>query len=668
MTKTRWGIIGPGSIAHNFADGLAEAPSGELIAIASRSAERRKAFGDDYGIAEGKRYETYEAICADPDVDAIYVSTPHPWHAELSIMAMRARKPVVCEKPAGLTAAEVTAMVETARQEGVFFMEAFMYRCHPQIARVLEIIKSGEIGTLKHIRVTFGFAGPKDPASRLMDPALGGGGILDVGGYPVSFARLIAGASAGTHVAEPVEFKGTGTIGATGVDETAYAVMKFANGFTADIATAVQLTMDNIAVIYGDKGRIIVHDPWVPGRNAGPSDITLTVVANGEERVEEHKHPEHLFAFEAELASRAIADGLTEAPAPACGHADSIGNNTVLDMWRHQVGYRVFTEIPETSRVLPGVLPKGLPQIPSQDLCGLSVSSLVMGCDNKNDIGAAAVVWDAYWEAGGRTFDTAFHYGKGLHETVLADWMDARGVRDQATVIVKGAHSPYCTPRTIRTELEITLERTGADKAAIYIMHRDNPDVPVGEFIDALNELKEEGLIGIFGGSNWTINRFLQANAFAAQYRFEPMRILNNNLSLAVMEKPVWAGCLSSNTPEALQFLRDSHTAHMSWSSQARGYFLPEALRNRLPLDSAPETCFGSANNAERRRRAEALARERGVETHNIATAWVIAQSFPSIALIGPRSAGELATTLPSLTVNLTEAEAAWLNLESDTR
>ncbi len=406
MTITRWGIIGPGSIAHNFADGLKEAPSGELIAIASRTAARRKEFGDDYGIAEGKRYDSYEAICADPDVDAIYISTPHPWHAELSIMAMRAGKPVVCEKPAGLTAAEVTAMVETAKQEGVFFMEAFMYRCHPQIARVLEIIKSGEIGTLKHVRVTFGFAGPKDPKSRLMDPALGGGGILDVGGYPVSFARLIAGASAGTHVAEPVEFKGTGTIGATGVDETAYAVMKFANGFTADIATAVQLQMDNIAVIMGDSGRIIVHDPWVPGRNAGPSDIKLTVIADGEERVEEHKHPEHLFAFEAELASRAIADGLTEAPAPACGHADSIGNNTVLDMWRHQVGYKVFTEIPATSRVLPGVLPKGLPQIPAQDVCGLPVSSLVMGCDNKNDIGAGAVVWDAYWEAGGRTFDT----------------------------------------------------------------------------------------------------------------------------------------------------------------------------------------------------------------------------------------------------------------------
>ncbi len=106
----------------------------------------------------------------------------------------------------------------------------------------------------------------------------------------------------------------------------------------------------------------------------------------------------------------------------------------------------------------------------------------------------------------------------------------------------------------------------------------------------------------------------------------------------------------------------------MSWSSQARGYFLPEPLRNRLPADTAPETCFGSPANAERRRRAETLAAERGLSAHNIATAWVLAQSFPSFALIGPRSPGEIASTLPGLSANLTAAEVAWLNLESDNR
>ena len=134
------------------------------------------------------------------------------------------------------------------------------------------------------------------------------------------------------------------------------------------------------------------------------------------------------------------------------------------------------------------------------------------------------------------------------------------------------------------------------------------------------------------------------------------------------MEKPVWAGCITSNTAETLAFLRQGTVAHLSWSSQARGYFLPEALRNRLPADTAPETCFGSPANAERRHRAETLAAERGVSAHNIATAWVLGQPFPSLALIGPRSPGEIVSTLPGAALQLTKAEVLWLNLERETR
>jgi predicted dehydrogenase len=142
MAVTNWGIIGPGAIAHNFANGLKEAKSGKLVAIASRDAKRRKEFGDEYDIADGMRFDSYEALAASPDIHAVYISTPHPWHAELSIMAMRHGKAVVCEKPAGMNAGEVTAVTEVAAQAGVFFMEAFMYRCHPQIARLVGIIRN----------------------------------------------------------------------------------------------------------------------------------------------------------------------------------------------------------------------------------------------------------------------------------------------------------------------------------------------------------------------------------------------------------------------------------------------------------------------------------------------------------------------------------------------
>ena len=670
MGKIRWGIIGPGAIAHNFADGLAESESGQLVAIASRDAARRAAFGDQYNIDPAMRFAGYAALMADASIDAIYISTPHPWHAELSIAALRAGKAVLCEKPAGMNSAEVVAVTEVARETGRFFMEAFMYRCHPQIARVLAVIGSGEIGTINHIRTQFGFDAPFNATSRLYDPALGGGGILDVGGYPVSLARLIAGAAVGKPFANPDVVKGTGLLAPTGVDAVAYGLLQFPGGFTAEIGVAVARTMDNRAIISGSKGQIVIDDPWVPGRNKGPSDATIHITAGKDNRTEALRDPRMLFAFEAELVSRAIADGATEAPHPAVSPADSIGNNEVLDRWRAELGTRVFTEFPATNRSLPGVMPKNLPPMPKLTIPGveLPVSHLILGCDNRNNLAEGAIVWDAWVEAGGNVFDTGFVYGGGLHEKVLGDWIAARGVAKDVVVIAKGAHTPYCLPDAIEAQLEISLERLGLASVPVYIMHRDNPAVPVAEFIDVLNQLKARGRIGIFGGSNWAPARMAEANAHAAATGLQGFSILNNNLSLAVMEKPVWAGCITSNTPETLAYLRQSNMVHLSWSSQARGYFLPAALRDRLPADTAPETCFGSAANAERRARAETLAAERGVTAHNVATAWVLGQSFPSMALIGPRSPGEIVSTLPGVTLALTAAEVAWLNLEQATR
>ena len=668
MKQTRWGILGPGNIAQNFADGLAQAPSGILAAIASTSADRRASFGERNTVSAGKRYATYDAMLADPEIDAVYISTPHPWHAQWAIKSMRAGKAVLVEKPAGMNAAEVVAVTEVAQQCGTFFMEAFMYRCHPQIARLLEIIASGEIGTLRHIRTTFGFAAKADPASRLYDRNLGGGGILDVGGYPVSLARLVAGAALGLKTAEPISVKGSGIMGKTGVDEVAYGLLGFAGGFTAEISCAVTRQMENQAIIIGDKGSILLADPWVPGRNVGPSDAKIIVTVEGQAREEQINNPNQLFSFEAELASRAIAGGHVQAPYPAMTWADSIGNNTVLDQWRGELGYVTFTEDLKLNRSLSGVLPAGLPKIPMVKIADLAtpISQLVIGCDNKDDIASGALIWDAWMEAGGNAFDTGFVYGGGRHEKVLGEWIANRGVAKDIITIVKGGHTPYCLPRAIAAQLDISLERLGLDHAPIYIMHRDNPDVPVGEFVDALNRLHKAGRIGAFGGSNWSVARLKEANAYAAAKGLKKLTILNNNLSLAVMEKPVWAGCVTSNTPETLNFLRESKTTHLSWSSQARGYFLPEELRSRLSADTGPETCFGSPANAERRNRADKLAKQHGVSPHNIATAWVLAQSFPSLALVGPRSPGEIASTLPAFTLKLSPQEVAWLNLEAE--
>ena len=293
------------------------------------------------------------------------------------------------------------------------------------------------------------------------------------------------------------------------------------------------------------------------------------------------------------------------------------------------------------------------------------ISRFIIGCDNKNTTEEGAPVWDHWLEVGGNAFDTGYVYGGGKHEVALGGWIKARGIEKDIVVISKGAHTPHCTPEAIGTQLAESLARLQIARAPIYIMHRDNPDVPVGEFVDALNALHSKGLIGIFGGSNWSVKRFAEAVAYAKAKGLQAPAILNNNLSLAVMEKPVWAGCISSNNADDLAYLRRTNTVHVSWSSQARGYFLPEELRNRLPEETRPETCFGSANNAERRRRAEKLAAERGVSAHNIAAAWVLSQSFPSFALVGPRNVAEIDSTLPGLSVSLSPAEVAWLNLEA---
>jgi aryl-alcohol dehydrogenase-like predicted oxidoreductase len=291
---------------------------------------------------------------------------------------------------------------------------------------------------------------------------------------------------------------------------------------------------------------------------------------------------------------------------------------------------------------------------------------LVLGCDNKDTWEEGAPVWDHWLAKGGNAFDTAYVYGGGNHEKALGDWIARRGVAKDIIVVVKGAHTPHCTPQAIGRQLSESLERLGIESAPIYIMHRDNPDVPVGEFVDALNAERAAGRIGTFGGSNWSVARFAEANAYARMHGLEPLRILNNNLSLAVMEKPVWNGCLTSNTADTLKFLREKGTIHFSWSSQARGYFLPAELRDRLPEDTRPETCFGGAANAERRRRAEELAAKRGVSANAVALAWVLAQTFPSYALLGPRTVEEIDASLAAMQVKLSGREVSWLNLEAD--
>jgi predicted dehydrogenase len=271
-------------------------------------------------------------LLADPKVQAVYIATPHPLHVAWVIRAAAAGKHVLCEKPLGLNYAEAMVAVEACREHGVLLMEAYMYRCHPLVTELLSRLNEGAIGPIRHVRADFGFRAPRLPGHRLFSPALGGGSILDVGGYPVSFARLIAGVVESVPFAEPVALTASGLIGPTGVDELASAQLTFASGFTASVTSSVSYDVGTSSVVFGERGRIVLPNPWIPSSSRHALETGFTVYRDGRE-------PETItirtdtptYAIEAENVARTLP--AIEPEWPAMSWADTLGNLRVMDAW-----------------------------------------------------------------------------------------------------------------------------------------------------------------------------------------------------------------------------------------------------------------------------------------------------------------------------------------------
>ncbi|HEX8914960.1 MAG TPA: Gfo/Idh/MocA family oxidoreductase, partial [Humisphaera sp.] len=329
--KLRWGIIGTGAIAKTFAKGVQGSKSGTLVAVGSRDQKTADAFGDEFGVP--RRHPSYDALLADPQVQAVYISTPHPMHKEWAVKAAAAKKHVLCEKPIGVSAAEAEEIVAAARANDVFLMEAFMYRCHPQIDRLLDLVRGGAIGRVRVIQATFSFHWPVeyDAKSRLLSPDLAGGGILDVGCYPTSFCRLVAGAANGKPFDEPTELVATGFLGRTGVDEWTVASAKFPGDILAQLATGVQCDQDNCCRVYGSEGWIHVPDPWIPSRDGSPSRLILNVRGRPAQEIVVEP-PAGLYSLEADVVAANV--GRRQAPTPAMSWDDTLGNMRLLDRWR----------------------------------------------------------------------------------------------------------------------------------------------------------------------------------------------------------------------------------------------------------------------------------------------------------------------------------------------
>lgn len=266
--KIRWGIIGTGAIARKFAEALTFVPEAELLAVGSRAQASADEFAALFGVP--RAYATYEALANDPDVDVVYIATPHPLHKENSLLCLHAGKAVLCEKPFTINAREAEEVIRLARAKRLFLMEAMWTRFLPVMAEVRRLLAEGAIGQVRMITAAFGFRAPFNPQSRLFNPKLGGGALLDVGVYPIALASMIFGS--------PSRVASMAHIGETGVDEQSAVILGYDGGQLAVLSAALRLSLPSEAVILGTEGTIRIHSPWWRA-----TALTLSVIGKEDE-------------------------------------------------------------------------------------------------------------------------------------------------------------------------------------------------------------------------------------------------------------------------------------------------------------------------------------------------------------------------------------------------
>jgi predicted dehydrogenase len=329
--RLNWGVIGSGGIAADFTRALWLSERCRVVHVVGSSLDKARAFAKRYGVPACSN--DLGDMLADEKVDAVYVATPHPLHEEQALACIAAGVPVLCEKPLAMNSEGARRVFDAANAAGVFVLEGYMYRCHPLIPELVKRLQRGAIGKVRHIRADFGFHTPRDPRSRLFDPKLGGGCILDVGGYPVSLARLVAGVALGAPQAEPISISAAGAIGPTGVDEFATALLTFAGEISALVTCAVSHEVGTTVVVYGEEGKIVMPNPWIPGGDRQALESELVVQRSGGEPASVRlRAPRPIYALEAELVADTLPD--LQAQWPAMTWADSLGNMRVLDAWR----------------------------------------------------------------------------------------------------------------------------------------------------------------------------------------------------------------------------------------------------------------------------------------------------------------------------------------------
>jgi predicted dehydrogenase len=318
--RIRWGIAGTGGIAAAFAADLALLPDAEIVAVGSRSQGAADAFADRFAIAN--RHVGYEQLAADPQVDVVYVAVPHTGHCEVTLAMIAGGKAVLCEKPFALNAAQTARMADAATAAGVFLMEAMWVRFLPHLVKLRELLAENRIGAISSVVVDRGDVLSADPEHRALNPALGGGALLDLGIYPVSFASMLLGT--------PDRVAAISAPAVTGVDAHTSAVLGHPGGAHALITTTLLARTANTASITGPKGRFDLSSSWA---RTGPFDLSLL---DGTVEHFEFEDPGHGLRHQAAEVGRRLIAGETQSPVMPLDETLSIMRT--LDQIRAQIG------------------------------------------------------------------------------------------------------------------------------------------------------------------------------------------------------------------------------------------------------------------------------------------------------------------------------------------
>jgi predicted dehydrogenase len=300
-TPFHWGIIGPGRIARKFADDLGSLPGARLYAVGSTSLERARAFAAEYDAPHA--FGSYADLARCPGLDAVYVASPHTGHAEHTLLCLDAGVPVLCEKPLAINAAQARRMADAARANGVFLMEALWSRFIPGVERALELAREGAVGEIHTVKADFGFYLPFDPASRLFDPALGGGALLDIGLYPALLALSVLG--------KPDDVLAAASFAPSGVDRTCAFTFRYPEGRIALGHVTLAANTPVEAWLYGAEGAIYLYP-----RFHHTQKLRLTRYEGRSEQTEELDFPYEGwgYAFEAAHVMECLENGLKESP------------------------------------------------------------------------------------------------------------------------------------------------------------------------------------------------------------------------------------------------------------------------------------------------------------------------------------------------------------------